>query len=123
MKQVVDVGLPPLNQPFSWAVKATGAMLFTAHGPVRPDGSIDTGPVEQRDAAFLRYNTDRVTKITLPGPFTLTQQAQNDFYADEEELAMDYAVAVNQELRAGDDDLISVFQPVFYGVIVANGIS
>lgn len=59
-----------------------------------------TGPVEQRDAAFLRYNTDRVTKITLPGPFTLTQQAQNDFYADEEELAMDYAVAVNQELRA-----------------------
>ena len=48
MKQVVDVGLPPLNQPFSWAVKATGAMLFTAHGPVRPDGSIDTGPVEQQ---------------------------------------------------------------------------
>ncbi|MFT4265933.1 MAG: RidA family protein [Xenophilus sp.] len=48
MKQVVDVGLPPLSQPFSWAVKATGAMLFTAHGPVRPDGSIDTGPVERQ---------------------------------------------------------------------------
>lgn len=48
MKQVVDVGLPPLKQPFSWAVKATGAMLFTAHGPVRPDGSIDTGPIAQQ---------------------------------------------------------------------------
>jgi 5-methyltetrahydropteroyltriglutamate--homocysteine methyltransferase len=59
-----------------------------------------TGPVEQRDASFLVENATRATKITLPGPFTLTQQAQNDFYADEEELAMDYAVAVNQELRA-----------------------
>jgi 5-methyltetrahydropteroyltriglutamate--homocysteine methyltransferase len=58
------------------------------------------GPVEQRDAEFLCTNTDRPTKITLPGPFTLTQQAQNEFYADEAELAMDYAVAVNQELRA-----------------------
>lgn len=48
MKQVVDVGLPPLAQPFSWAVKATGAMLFTAHGPVRADGTVDTGPVEQQ---------------------------------------------------------------------------
>ncbi|WP_038211831.1 RidA family protein [Xenophilus azovorans] len=48
MKQVIDVGLPALKQPFSWAVKATGAMLFTAHGPVRADGSIDTGTVEQQ---------------------------------------------------------------------------
>ena len=40
------------------------------------------------------------TKITLPGPFTMTQQARNDFYQDEAELAMDYAVAVNEELRA-----------------------
>jgi len=46
MKQVIDAGLPPLKQPFSWAVKATGAMLFTAHGPVRQDGSIDTGSIE-----------------------------------------------------------------------------
>lgn len=45
MKEIIDVGLPPLNQPFSWAVKAAG-LLFTAHGPVRTDGSIDTGPVE-----------------------------------------------------------------------------
>lgn len=47
MKQVIDVGLPALKQPFSWAVKASG-LLFTAHGPVRPDGSIDTGPVDQQ---------------------------------------------------------------------------
>ncbi|MDR3532497.1 MAG: 5-methyltetrahydropteroyltriglutamate--homocysteine methyltransferase [Rhodopila sp.] len=56
--------------------------------------------VETRDASFLRANTDRATKITLPGPFTLSRQVQNDFYTDEEELAMDYAVAVNQELQA-----------------------
>ena len=47
MKQVIDVGLPPPKQPFSWAVKA-GALMFTAHGPVREDGSIDTGPIEQQ---------------------------------------------------------------------------
>ncbi len=46
MKQVIDIGLPPLKQPFSWAVKGTGQMLFTAHGPVRQDGSIDTGSIE-----------------------------------------------------------------------------
>jgi 2-iminobutanoate/2-iminopropanoate deaminase len=45
MKEIVDTGLPPLRQPFSWAVKANG-LLFTAHGPVRADGSIDTGSVE-----------------------------------------------------------------------------
>jgi len=58
------------------------------------------GAVEVRDAEFLLRNTDRATKITLPGPFTLSQQAQNAFYADEEEMAMDYAIAVNEELRA-----------------------
>jgi len=47
MKQIIDTGLPALKQPFSWAVKAAG-ILFTAHGPVRSDGSIDTGPVEQQ---------------------------------------------------------------------------
>ncbi|MGD9614624.1 MAG: 5-methyltetrahydropteroyltriglutamate--homocysteine methyltransferase [Alphaproteobacteria bacterium] len=57
-------------------------------------------PVEQRDAEFLRAHATRATKITLPGPFTLSQQAENAFYADEEEMAMDYAVAVNEELHA-----------------------
>ena len=56
-------------------------------------------PVELRDTQFLRRHAGRATKITLPGPFTLTQQARNDFYKDEEELAMDYAIAVNEELR------------------------
>jgi 5-methyltetrahydropteroyltriglutamate--homocysteine methyltransferase len=58
------------------------------------------GPVELRDAEFLLAHATCATKITLPGPFTLSQQAQNAFYTDEEEMAMDYAVAVNEELRA-----------------------
>jgi 5-methyltetrahydropteroyltriglutamate--homocysteine methyltransferase len=63
--------------------------------------------VEVRDMEFLRRNTDRLAKITLPGPFTMTQQVQNEFYKDQEELAMDYAVAVNEEakdlVKAGAD--------------------
>ncbi|MBO9515821.1 MAG: RidA family protein [Variovorax sp.] len=47
MKEIIDTGLPPLKQPFSWAVKAAG-LLFTAHGPVRTDGSIDTGPIAEQ---------------------------------------------------------------------------
>ena len=57
-------------------------------------------PVELRDAEFLVANTDRMTKITIPGPFTMTQQAQNDHYADDEAAAMDYAAAVNEEIKA-----------------------
>ena len=66
--------------------------------------------MEVRDAAFLRANTDRATKITLPGPFTLAMQAKNEFYADEAEAAMDYAAAVNQELRALKATGIDVLQ-------------
>jgi 5-methyltetrahydropteroyltriglutamate--homocysteine methyltransferase len=58
------------------------------------------GPVEVRDSEFLLRNATHATKITLPGPFTMSQQARNEFYKDEEEMAMDYAVAVNEELRA-----------------------
>ena len=65
------------------------------------------GPVEVRDMEFLRRNTDRTAKITLPGPFTMTQQVKNEFYKDQDELAMDYAVAVNEEakdlVKAGAD--------------------
>jgi 5-methyltetrahydropteroyltriglutamate--homocysteine methyltransferase len=64
-------------------------------GPVRRVAGVET-----RDAVFLRQNATRATKITLPGPFTLSRQVQDDFYRDEEALAMDYAVAVNEELRA-----------------------
>jgi 5-methyltetrahydropteroyltriglutamate--homocysteine methyltransferase len=63
-------------------------------GPIRR-----TRPVELRDAEFLLANTARKTKITIPGPFTMTQQAQNDFYPSEEAAAMDYADAVNAEVK------------------------
>ena len=58
-----------------------------------------THAVELRDLKFLRANTDRTVKATLPGPFTMTQQAKNEFYRDVEEMAMDFAVAVNEEAR------------------------
>src|SRR5437868_7405630 len=48
-------------------------------------------PVEVGDVKFLRANTDRTIKITVPGPFTMSQQAQNDFYQDAAELTLDYA--------------------------------
>jgi 5-methyltetrahydropteroyltriglutamate--homocysteine methyltransferase len=57
------------------------------------------GPVEVRDMEFLRRNTDLPVKMTLPGPFTMGQQAKNEFYRDPEEMAFDLAVAVNEELR------------------------
>src|SRR6202142_1957984 len=56
-------------------------------------------PVEVRDLEFLRANTDRMIKITVPGPFTMSQQAQNDHYATEEEMANDYAAALNGEIK------------------------
>jgi 5-methyltetrahydropteroyltriglutamate--homocysteine methyltransferase len=55
--------------------------------------------VEVRDMEFLRSNTDRVAKITLPGPFTMSRQAVNEHYRDEDEMIMDYAAAVNAEAR------------------------
>jgi 5-methyltetrahydropteroyltriglutamate--homocysteine methyltransferase len=64
-------------------------------GPIRR-----TRPVQVRDVAFLRQNTARRIKATIPGPFTMSQQAQNDYYADEEQVAMAYAVAVNEEVHA-----------------------
>src|SRR6202166_2827738 len=56
-------------------------------------------PVEVRDLQFLRANTNRKIKITVPGAFTMAQQAQNDYYKSDEELAMDYAAAVNEEIK------------------------
>jgi 5-methyltetrahydropteroyltriglutamate--homocysteine methyltransferase len=71
-------------------------------------------PVERRDVEFLRANTDRKIKITLPGPFTMSRQAKNEFYKDEEELVMDYAAAVKAEirdLRAAGADVIQPDEP------------
>ena len=55
--------------------------------------------VQVRDVEFLRANTDRQIKITVPGPFTMSQQAQNDFYESEADMALDYAAAVNEEIK------------------------
>ena len=73
-----------------------------------------THAVELRDMQFLRRNTDRAAKITLPGPFTLAQQAKNEFYSDPEEMAMDFAAAVNAEahdLQAAGADVIQLDEP------------
>ena len=71
-------------------------------------------PVEVRDLEFLRANTDRMIKITVPGPFTMSQQAQNDFYKDEQEMVLDYAAAVNAEIKdlfAAGADIVQVDEP------------
>jgi 5-methyltetrahydropteroyltriglutamate--homocysteine methyltransferase len=73
-----------------------------------------TRPVEVRDVEFLRSITDRRIKITVPGPFTMTHQAQNDYYGDERSLALAYAEAVNGELRdlkAAGADVVQVDEP------------
>jgi 5-methyltetrahydropteroyltriglutamate--homocysteine methyltransferase len=70
--------------------------------------------VEVRDVEFLRRNTARKIKITLPGPFTMAQQAQDEHYGDEEALAMAFAAAVNEEareLRAAGADVIQLDEP------------
>src|SRR6185437_15004893 len=72
------------------------------------------GPVEIDDAAFLVKHARHATKITLPGPFTMSQQVQNEFYKDEAELAMDYADAVNaelKELKATGVDVVQLDEP------------
>ena len=73
-----------------------------------------TRAVEVRDVQFLRANTDNLIKATLPGPFTMAQQAQNEFYADVTELLMDLAAAINQEaheLKAAGADVIQLDEP------------
>ena len=70
--------------------------------------------VEVDDLKFLKANTSRRTKITVPGPFTMLQQAQNDYYATEEEAALDYAAAVNAEIKdlfAAGADVVQIDEP------------
>jgi 5-methyltetrahydropteroyltriglutamate--homocysteine methyltransferase len=72
------------------------------------------GPVLVRDLEFLRAHTRRAVKATLPGPFTLAQQAKNEFYRDEEEMALEFAAAVNAEARdleAAGADVIQLDEP------------
>jgi 5-methyltetrahydropteroyltriglutamate--homocysteine methyltransferase len=94
------------------------AIITARSGPTpvpRVVGKISrTQPVELRDMQFLRGNTDRAAKITLPGPFTMSQQAKNEFYADDEELAMAMAAAVNAEaleLEKAGADVIQLDEP------------
>ena len=78
-------------------------------GPIRR-----TRPVEVRDVEFLRANTTRRIKATLPGPFTMSQQAQDDYYHDEEALALALADAVNEEVRdlfAAGADVVQLDEP------------
>jgi 5-methyltetrahydropteroyltriglutamate--homocysteine methyltransferase len=72
------------------------------------------GPVQVRDLEFLRAHTDRPVKMTVPGPFTMSQQAQDDHYGDPEAAAMGYAAAVNAEVRdlfAAGADVVQIDEP------------
>ncbi|HEX8997293.1 MAG TPA: uroporphyrinogen decarboxylase family protein [Ktedonobacterales bacterium] len=96
-------------------------------GPIRR-----TRPVEVRDLEFLRLNTDHRVKITVPGPFTVAQQAQNDYYPDDRALALDLAAAINEEIKdlfAAGADVVQIDEPYLqarpekaraYGVEVIN---
>jgi 5-methyltetrahydropteroyltriglutamate--homocysteine methyltransferase len=78
-------------------------------GPIRREG-----PVQVRDVEFLRRHTDRSIKITVPGPFTMGQQTQDDHYGDERLLALDLAAAVNEEIRdlfAAGADVVQIDEP------------
>jgi len=71
-------------------------------------------PVEVRDLLFLKAHTDKPVKMTVPGPFTMSQQAQNDFYEREEDMALDYAAAVNDEIKdlfASGADVVQIDEP------------
>jgi len=78
-------------------------------GPVRRRHAVAV-----RDVAFLRANTDRKIKMTLPGPFTMAQQCEDEFYRDVEALAFDYAAAVNAEIKdlfAAGADVVQMDEP------------
>jgi 5-methyltetrahydropteroyltriglutamate--homocysteine methyltransferase len=78
-------------------------------GPIRR-----TRPIELRDLEFLRANTGRAVKATLPGPFTMGKQAQDDYYKDEEAVALAYAAAVNAEIKdlfAAGADVVQIDEP------------
>ncbi|AEA25053.1 Methionine synthase vitamin-B12 independent [Pseudonocardia dioxanivorans CB1190] len=73
-----------------------------------------SAPIEVRHLQFLRAATDRTVKMTVPGPFTMSQQAQNDHYPDAEAAAMGYAAAVNAEIRdlfAAGADVVQIDEP------------
>jgi 5-methyltetrahydropteroyltriglutamate--homocysteine methyltransferase len=79
------------------------------NGPIRREQ-----PIELEAARFLRANTQRTTKVTVPGPFTLSQLAQDEYYPDQRQLALAYAAAVNEELvdlAAAGIDVLQLDEP------------
>jgi 5-methyltetrahydropteroyltriglutamate--homocysteine methyltransferase len=93
------------------AISRTGRpdIVPLVSGPIRR-----IAPVEVRDLTFLRAHSTRKVKITLPGPFTMTQQAENAHYPDEDSLAMAYAEAVNEEIEdlfAAGADVVQIDEP------------
>jgi 5-methyltetrahydropteroyltriglutamate--homocysteine methyltransferase len=97
------------EHPATIATRSGDRVVPRIVGPVRW-----RGPVEVRDVEFLRAHTDREIKITLPGPFTMAQQAANEAYDDVDALVMDFAAAVNQEARAleaAGADVIQLDEP------------
>ena len=97
------------EHPATIATRSGDRVVPRIVGPVRW-----RGPVEVRDVQFLRAHTDRTIKITLPGPFTMAQQAANEAYDDFDDLVMDFAAAVNQEARAlqtAGADVIQLDEP------------
>jgi len=101
----LDIDNPAMVEGRAGKVNAVPRVV----GPVRR-----MRPVEVDDLRFLRANTERAIKITLPGPFTMSQQAQNEAYDDPASLALDLAVAVNEEVRdlfAAGADVVQVDEP------------
>src|ERR1700752_1428001 len=102
----IDADNPALIVSRTGSQKTPGPRVI---GPVKRNH-----PVELSDMEFLRRNTDHAAKITLPGPFTMSQQARNEFYQDDEELAMAFAEAVNAEaldLQQAGADVIQLDEP------------
>ena len=99
-----------IDNPARVAGRAGGTNLVPrVVGPIRR-----TRPVEVEDLRFLRAHTDRPVKITLPGPFTMSQQASNDAYPDDAALALDLAGAVNEEIRdlfRAGADVVQIDEP------------
>ena len=110
---------PTASRPRSTASTSTTRTALDRSGHPNPVPRI-VGKIRRRhavevdDLKFLRAHTTRHDKITVPGPFTMLQQAQNDFYASEEAAAMDYAAAVNDEISdlfAAGADVVQIDEP------------
>jgi 5-methyltetrahydropteroyltriglutamate--homocysteine methyltransferase len=99
-----------INNPGKTPNRTGGfAIVPRVVGPIRRKH-----PVEVRDAQFLRANTDRTIKMTVPGPFTMAQQCEDQYYRDEEALALDYAAALNAEIKdlvAAGADIVQLDDP------------